>query len=404
MPKSLAELVTAIVAGPTKPTRILFPDEVLESLYYGVWPSPLLTDPPISGSGITWLGAWDSGTLYLEGDAVEHLGSSYIAILENTNSEPPSVNWDLLAAKGDDGETGATGPQGDPGEDGATGPPGPNTVTTATTTNITGLLKGNGSVVSAAVAPTDFVATGDSRLSDARTPLAHTHPQSDVTNLVSDLAGKQPLDSDLTTIAGLTATTDNFMVAAASAWASRTPAQAKTSLVLVKADVGLGNVDNTSDANKPISTATQTALDTKAATNQKLDDFGATDDNTDLNASTAKHGLMQKYPGGTSTFLRADGSFAAPTASIAFTEVEIDFGSSVPVFDKQFTITDAGASLTSKIIVMPSGKVATGRVGDDWGWDSLMLAALPGTGNFVVTALAVPGPIKGKRTIQYTIA
>lgn len=32
---------------------------------------------------------------------------------------------------------------------------------------------------------------------------------------------------------------------------------------LVKADVGLGNVDNTSDANKPVSTATQTALNGK---------------------------------------------------------------------------------------------------------------------------------------------
>ena len=31
-----------------------------------------------------------------------------------------------------------------------------------------------------------------------------------------------------------------------------------------KSDVGLGNVDNTSDANKPVSTATQTALDLKA--------------------------------------------------------------------------------------------------------------------------------------------
>jgi hypothetical protein len=39
----------------------------------------------------------------------------------------------------------------------------------------------------------------------------------------------------------------------------------KTGVVtLVKGDVGLGNVDNTSDANKPISTATQTALDLKA--------------------------------------------------------------------------------------------------------------------------------------------
>ncbi|AYR03181.1 minor tail protein [Gordonia phage Octobien14] len=38
----------------------------------------------------------------------------------------------------------------------------------------------------------------------------------------------------------------------------------KTGVVtLVKGDVGLGNVDNTSDANKPVSTATQTALNSK---------------------------------------------------------------------------------------------------------------------------------------------
>ncbi|MBO7254603.1 MAG: hypothetical protein J6V36_04795, partial [Clostridia bacterium] len=34
-------------------------------------------------------------------------------------------------------------------------------------------------------------------------------------------------------------------------------------VVLDKASVGLGNVDNTSDADKPISTATQAALDGK---------------------------------------------------------------------------------------------------------------------------------------------
>lgn len=38
----------------------------------------------------------------------------------------------------------------------------------------------------------------------------------------------------------------------------------KTSLSLVKADVGLANVDNTSDASKPVSTAQQTALNLKA--------------------------------------------------------------------------------------------------------------------------------------------
>ena len=57
--------------------------------------------------------------------------------------------------------------------------------------------------------------------------------QSQVTNLTTDLAGKQPLDSDLTTIAGLTATTDNFIVSVSSAWASRTPTQVRTTLGLV---------------------------------------------------------------------------------------------------------------------------------------------------------------------------
>lgn len=37
-------------------------------------------------------------------------------------------------------------------------------------------------------------------------------------------------------------------------------------VTLVKGDVGLGSVDNTSDLNKPISTATQTALDLKSST------------------------------------------------------------------------------------------------------------------------------------------
>ncbi len=39
-----------------------------------------------------------------------------------------------------------------------------------------------------------------------------------------------------------------------------------------KSDVGLGNVDNTSDANKPISTATQTALDAKPDNLRQLND------------------------------------------------------------------------------------------------------------------------------------
>lgn len=45
----------------------------------------------------------------------------------------------------------------------------------------------------------------------------------------------------------------------------------------------------------------------------KLDDLAAPDDNTDLDASTSAHGLLKKLPGGTTTFLRADGTFATPS-------------------------------------------------------------------------------------------
>lgn len=47
----------------------------------------------------------------------------------------------------------------------------------------------------------------------------------------------------------------------------------------------------------------------------KLDDLAAPDDNTDLDASTAKHGLLKKLTGETTKFLRADGAFATPAGS-----------------------------------------------------------------------------------------
>lgn len=66
----------------------------------------------------------------------------------------------------------------------------------------------------------------------------------------------QPYDADLATIAGLTATTDNVIQSVSGAWASRTPAQLKSTLALAKGDVGLGNVDNTSNATERAAAAT----------------------------------------------------------------------------------------------------------------------------------------------------
>lgn len=74
-----------------------------------------------------------------------------------------------------------------------------------------------------------------------------TLSQSKVTNLVSDLSGKEP------TITG-------------SGNASQFWNGNKSFTAVTKSDVGLSNVDNTSDADKPISTATATALSGKEPT------------------------------------------------------------------------------------------------------------------------------------------
>lgn len=101
-------------------------------------------------------------------------------------------------------------------------------------------------------------------------------------------------------------------------------------VTLAKGDVGLSNVDNTSDANKPVSSATQTALDAKttpaaalaAAQAIKLDDFAAPDDNTDLDATGSVHGLMPKAAVTKLATLHAPtwGTLTGTTPALTFTD------------------------------------------------------------------------------------
>jgi hypothetical protein len=76
---------------------------------------------------------------------------------------------------------------------------------------------------------------------------------------VPGLAGKQPLDSDLTTVAGLAPTNDDVLQRKAGAWTNRTPAQLKLDLSLTKSDIGLTNVPNTDATDRANHTGTQTA-------------------------------------------------------------------------------------------------------------------------------------------------
>jgi hypothetical protein len=147
----------------------------------------------------------------------------------------------------------------------------------------------------------------------------------DLDTMESDIATKQPLDSDLTSIAAMTPTNDDIIQRKAGAWTNRTPAQVKTDLALAKGDVGLGNVDNTSDVNKPISTATQIALDAK----QPLD--------ADL---TTIAGLTST----TDSFMQAKGSaWAARTIA----QVKTDLGLSGTNTGDQTSVTGNAGTATA---------------------------------------------------------
>lgn len=61
-------------------------------------------------------------------------------------------------------------------------------------------------------------------------------------------------------------------------------------ITMAKSDVGLGNVDNTSDLDKPISTATQATLDTKANNNDVTTALGLKLDTSKIVITTSDPG------------------------------------------------------------------------------------------------------------------
>ena len=97
-----------------------------------------------------------------------------------------------------------------------------------------------------------------------------------------------------------------------------------------------------------------------------------------------------------------DASGSSSSGGASWSEAEIDFGAS-PIYTATFTITDAAITSASKVQVLPCGKAATGRTADDWLWDGATIAANPGTGSAACYAVFVPGPIVGKRKIQYSV-
>ena len=80
--------------------------------------------------------------------------------------------------------------------------------------------------------------------------------------IILTLQNGQTLDVDISSIVG-GLVNDTFKIAGIDMKDDISANELKTALAITKSDVGLPNVDNTSDANKPVSTATQTELSKK---------------------------------------------------------------------------------------------------------------------------------------------
>ena len=128
--------------------------------------------------------------------------------------------------------------------------------TTAEKNKLAGIQEGAEANVNA-----DWNATsGDTQILNKPTvfpPSTHIHNIADVNNLQTALNGKEPIIS--------TGTTSQYFRGD------------KTWQIIDKSTVGLNNVDNTPDANKPISLATQNALDLKEKVANKATDLSSPD-------------------------------------------------------------------------------------------------------------------------------
>lgn len=135
-----------------------------------------------------------------------------------------------------------------------------------------------------------------------------------------------------------------------SKWENQNPAvvsvASKTGVVtLVKSDVGLGNADNTSDANKPVSTAQQSALDGKV-------DKSTVTTKGDILAATASATVARLGVGSNGQVLTADSlqttgvKWATPTTTNTHSIVSKSANYTATTSDEIILVSASGGGVT----------------------------------------------------------
>lgn len=126
---ALVALMPALVYG-VETDRITVEDSSSGEVLFRVTSAGNVTGASLSGdgSGLTnvphWKGTWSTATAYNKDDCVFYGGSSWIALLQNSNAQP-SLNPTFWVVMAQQGPAGAQGTQGAVGPTGAQGPQGP---------------------------------------------------------------------------------------------------------------------------------------------------------------------------------------------------------------------------------------------------------------------------------------
>jgi hypothetical protein len=203
-----------------------------------------------------------------------------------------------------------------------------------------------GGVVNATTAVATLTNNAKTKLGTALATITLTNDTTAVTGYVAN-EGIFYITSTAGTFAGIYFEVGDWFISTGSSWVKVDNTDAVSSVagrtgavVLTKSDVGLENVDNTSDANKPISSATQTALDLKANASNFVEYPETT------------YSQIISYPTGTGPSGTFNANYRATRAGKCVS-VRLNFKHSV-----------AGSGVTTAIIPFPSGLPSPSAITD----------------------------------------